>query len=71
MLFIGTVVLLIAIGASGEWLFNRATALKREANEGDKRARFEAGELGLDIYGMRPRLEQAGFRYVDKLEDLE
>ena len=44
--------------------------LAREAREVDKRARFEAGELGLDIYGMRPRLEQAGFRYVDSLEDL-
>lgn len=46
-------------------------ALKREVNEGARRERFAAGELGLDIYGMRPRLQQAGFRYVDKLEDLE
>ncbi len=46
-------------------------ALQREANEQSKRARFEAGELGLDIYDMRPRLEAAGFRYVDTLEDLE
>jgi 4-hydroxy-4-methyl-2-oxoglutarate aldolase len=44
---------------------------KRQANEVDKRARFVAGELGLDIYGMRPRLEAAGFRYVDTLDDLE
>lgn len=36
----------------------------RDANEAVKRARFEAGELGLDIYDMRGRLAEKGLKYV-------
>jgi 4-hydroxy-4-methyl-2-oxoglutarate aldolase len=41
-------------------------ARQREGNERDKRARFEAGELGLDIYGMREKLAAKGLTYVDE-----
>ena len=40
-------------------------AEKRESNEGEKRARFAAGELGLDMYRMREALAAAGLTYLD------
>ena len=38
--------------------------------EEEKRVRLANGELGLDIYNMRPKLAEAGFTYVDNLDEL-
>jgi 4-hydroxy-4-methyl-2-oxoglutarate aldolase len=41
----------------------------RELKEAGVRKRLEAGELGLDIYGMRQRLADKGLRWVEMLPD--
>jgi 4-hydroxy-4-methyl-2-oxoglutarate aldolase len=54
-------VMVVKRAEAGEVL---AAAEKRTALEESKRQRLAAGELGLDIYDMRPRLAEKGLKYV-------
>lgn len=45
-------------------------AIEREAREKETRKRLEAGELGVDFYGLRSKLEDIGVRWVDSDEDV-
>ena len=41
-------------------------SIARTEKEDAVRRRLAAGELGLDVYGMRERLAAAGFEYIDR-----
>lgn len=44
-------------------------ARERTSREEETRRRLQEGELGLDFYGLRDRLEELGTRWVERLED--
>jgi 4-hydroxy-4-methyl-2-oxoglutarate aldolase len=48
-----------------------ASARKRAELEEQKRLRLANGELGLDIYNMRPRLAEKGLIYLESIDQLE
>jgi 4-hydroxy-4-methyl-2-oxoglutarate aldolase len=45
-------------------------ASQRMARETETRKRLQAGELGVDFYGLREKLEDLGTRWVDRAEDV-
>jgi 4-hydroxy-4-methyl-2-oxoglutarate aldolase len=53
----------VVLAAMAQAVANAAE--KRESFEGEKRAKFEAGVLGLDMYNMREPLAKAGLKYID------
>jgi 4-hydroxy-4-methyl-2-oxoglutarate aldolase len=52
--------------AAGEVL---AASQAREEKEAVSRARYQAGELSLDVHGMRDRLARKGLKYIDQEAD--
>ena len=59
----------VVVVSRGEAADVLESAQRRLANEEDKRRRLVAGELGLDIYQMRERLTERGFRWVESLNE--
>jgi 4-hydroxy-4-methyl-2-oxoglutarate aldolase len=60
-------VVVVARG-DAEWAADQSEA--RTAKEEATRAKLGAGELGLDLYGLRATLAALGVTYVDSIDDL-
>ena len=58
-----------SVAATGNTATVRDKSKEREAAEVAKREKLLKGELGLDIYKMRERLEKAGLVYVDSVDE--
>ena len=56
----------VCIVARSEANDSLAASHARIAMEEEKRVQLAAGELGLDLYNMRERLDDVGFRYVNR-----
>jgi 4-hydroxy-4-methyl-2-oxoglutarate aldolase len=54
---------------AADWALERSRA--RLDKEAATRSRLEAGELGVDFYGLREKLIELGVEYVDDLDDLD
>ncbi len=52
--------------ADAAWALEKSR--ERISREATVRARLEAGELGVDFYGLRERLVELGVEYVDRLD---
>jgi 4-hydroxy-4-methyl-2-oxoglutarate aldolase len=52
---------------AADWALEQSEA--RLAKEEGTRARFEAGELGVEFYGLRSKLSELGVTYIDRLDD--
>ena len=55
--------------AEARWALD--ASLARLDKEAGTRTRLEAGELGVDFYGLRQKLADLGVTYVDTLDDLD
>ncbi|HEY1825815.1 MAG TPA: 4-carboxy-4-hydroxy-2-oxoadipate aldolase/oxaloacetate decarboxylase [Acidimicrobiales bacterium] len=55
----------VVVVRRGEAATVLAASRERTQNEDDKRVRLATGELGLDMYQMRPRLSDKGLTYVE------
>lgn len=59
----------VVAGSEAEWALERS-AMRLE-REDATRLQLEGGELGVDIYGLRHKLEELGVEYLDSIDDLE
>lgn len=59
----------VVVGRSeAGWALEKSN--ERLAKEETTRARLEAGELGVDFYGLRDKLSELGVEYLDSIDDL-